>query len=49
MRPPRPEVVPDVLALDTVLEDKSMDKAALLKAIDGHVLAQGELMGTYAK
>jgi Raf kinase inhibitor-like YbhB/YbcL family protein len=36
-------------AVDTILEDAALDKAALLKAIDGHVLAQGEHMGTYAK
>jgi Raf kinase inhibitor-like YbhB/YbcL family protein len=36
-------------ALDTTLEGKVMDKTTLLKTIDGHVLGQGELTGTYAK
>ena len=36
-------------ALDTTLDDQPLDKTALLKAIEGHVLDQGELMGTYAK
>jgi Raf kinase inhibitor-like YbhB/YbcL family protein len=37
-------------ALDTVLPDlKSPDKPRLLKAMEGHVLAQTELMGTYEK
>lgn len=36
-------------ALDTSLNNPGMDKTALLKAIDGHILAKGELMGTYGK
>lgn len=36
-------------ALDTVLNGDGLDKAAVMKAMDGHVLAQGELMGTYSK
>lgn len=36
-------------ALDTVIEEKNLDKTGLLKAIDGHILGQGELIGTYAK
>jgi Raf kinase inhibitor-like YbhB/YbcL family protein len=36
-------------ALDTVLPDKSMTKAALEAAMKGHVLAQTELVGTYQK
>jgi Raf kinase inhibitor-like YbhB/YbcL family protein len=36
-------------ALDTLLDGDGLNKAAVLKAMDGHVLAQGELMGTYSK
>jgi len=37
-------------ALDTRLDDlKSPDQAALLQAMQGHVLAQAELIGTYLK
>jgi Raf kinase inhibitor-like YbhB/YbcL family protein len=37
-------------ALDIVLPDlDSPDKAALLKEMQGHILAQGELVGTYQK
>ena len=37
-------------ALDTVLDLKSgATKAGLLKAMEGHVLAQGQLMGTYQR
>jgi hypothetical protein len=37
-------------ALDTVLSDQhTPDKAALEKAMQGHVLAKAELMGTYQK
>ena len=37
-------------ALDQVMERQAgLDKAALLKAMDGHVLAQGELVGTYER
>jgi Raf kinase inhibitor-like YbhB/YbcL family protein len=37
-------------ALDTVLTDLGQpDKAALERAMKGHVLAQGTLIGTYAK
>ena len=36
-------------ALDTVLADLHQpSKAALLKAMNGHVLAEAELLGTYA-
>lgn len=37
-------------ALDTVLADLGQpDKGQLLKAIEGHVLAQAELVGTYQR
>lgn len=36
-------------ALDTILEQDIADKTALLKAMEGHVLAYAELMGTYQK
>ncbi|MDB5311254.1 MAG: hypothetical protein JWO38_5456 [Gemmataceae bacterium] len=37
-------------ALDTTLPDlKHPTKAALLKAMEGHVLAQAEMIGTYQK
>ncbi len=37
-------------ALDTVLPDLGEpDKASLLKAMQGHVLAEGQLIGTYQK
>jgi len=37
-------------ALDTVLDLRAgADKGQLLKAMEGHVLAQAELMGTYAR
>lgn len=36
-------------ALDTTFTNLSMDKPALLKAMAGHILAQGELMGTFKK
>ncbi|MBI4578189.1 MAG: YbhB/YbcL family Raf kinase inhibitor-like protein [Planctomycetes bacterium] len=39
-----------VYALDTSLElPPGIDKDRLLKAIEGHVLAQGELVGTYQR
>jgi Raf kinase inhibitor-like YbhB/YbcL family protein len=40
-----------VYALDTVLDLPAgmTDKAALLKAMEGHILDQGELMGTYER
>jgi Raf kinase inhibitor-like YbhB/YbcL family protein len=39
-----------VYALDTKLDlDKSADKAKLEKAIQGHVLAMGEIIGLYKK
>jgi Raf kinase inhibitor-like YbhB/YbcL family protein len=39
-----------IYALDTVLSLKSgATKKELLKAMDGHVLAQGQLMGTYQR
>jgi Raf kinase inhibitor-like YbhB/YbcL family protein len=34
-------------ALDIPLDQPNLDKAALLKAMQGHTLAVGELMGTY--
>mgnify|MGYP000847456987 FL=1 len=37
-------------ALDTLLDlSKGASKADLLKAMEGHILAQGELMGTFSK
>lgn len=36
-------------ALDSTLEDRPMNKTALLKAMEGHILAQGELMGVYQR
>jgi Raf kinase inhibitor-like YbhB/YbcL family protein len=36
-------------ALDKAIDATGLDKAALVKAIDGHVLARGELVGTYQK
>lgn len=36
-------------ALDTTLELASPDKAALERAMEGHVLARAELIGTYEK
>ena len=36
-------------ALDIVIPAEGLDKAALLKEMDGHVLAQGELMGKFGK
>ncbi|MDH7485501.1 MAG: YbhB/YbcL family Raf kinase inhibitor-like protein [Anaerolineae bacterium] len=37
-------------ALDTVLDLKAgADKGQLLKAMEGHILAQAELMGTYSR
>jgi len=36
-------------ALDTVLGSETMDKAALLEAMQGHILAQGELMGVFKR
>jgi Raf kinase inhibitor-like YbhB/YbcL family protein len=36
-------------ALDTVLPGRAMTKAELESAMDGHILAQTELMGTYQK
>lgn len=38
-----------IYALDIHLTDESLDKAELLKAVDGHVLAQGELMGKFGE
>jgi Raf kinase inhibitor-like YbhB/YbcL family protein len=38
-----------VYALDEAMAATGKDKAALLKAMDGHVLARGELIGTYQK
>ena len=43
-------VDPPALALDVSLGDLgSPDKTTLLNAMTGHVLAQGELVGTYQK
>jgi phosphatidylethanolamine-binding protein (PEBP) family uncharacterized protein len=36
-------------ALDRAVDAGGLDKAGLIKAIDGHVLARGELIGTYQK
>ena len=36
-------------ALDAVFKLPSADKEELLTAIEGHILAQGELMGTYSR
>ena len=36
-------------ALDIPLAEDGLDKAGLLKAIDGHVLAQAELMGKFGE
>ena len=36
-------------ALDTMLSLTNADKDKLLKAMDGHILAQAELMGTFSK
>ncbi len=37
-------------ALDAALDlELNLDKASLLEAIDGHVLARGELVGTYQR
>lgn len=36
-------------ALDTAISGDSLNKEALLKAMDGHILAQGELVGLYKK
>lgn len=36
-------------ALDTTLEGNTPDKNALLTAMKGHILAQGELMGVYQR
>ncbi len=36
-------------ALDTTLSGDALDKAALLKAMNGHILGQGELVGLYRK
>jgi Raf kinase inhibitor-like YbhB/YbcL family protein len=36
-------------ALDTTLQDGGLDKAGLLKSMNGHVLAEGELVGLYSK
>jgi hypothetical protein len=41
--------VTTVFALDTMLDMKNPDRAALLKAVEGHVVAKGELTGTYQK
>ena len=37
-------------ALDTLLElDSGITKAQLLEAMEGHILAEGQLMGTYSR
>jgi len=39
-----------VYALDTILNpEPSLSKALLLKAMEGHILAKGDLMGTYRR
>jgi Raf kinase inhibitor-like YbhB/YbcL family protein len=36
-------------ALDKPVDASNLDKAALVKAMDGHVIGRGELIGTYQK
>lgn len=36
-------------ALDTTLTGEALNKTALLKVMDGHILGQGELVGLYQK
>jgi Raf kinase inhibitor-like YbhB/YbcL family protein len=38
-----------VFALDIDLDDAGLNKSELMSAIKGHVLAQGELIGTYER
>ncbi len=38
-----------IYALDTAITTPNLDSAGLVKAMDGHVLAQGEMVGLYAK
>ena len=39
-----------IYALDTLIEKKAgLSKKKLLKEMEGHILAQGELMGTYSR
>ena len=39
-----------IYALDTMIEKKAgLSKKKLLKEMEGHILAQGELMGTYSR
>jgi Raf kinase inhibitor-like YbhB/YbcL family protein len=39
-----------IYALDTMLDlDAGADKSALLKAMEGHILGQGQLMGKYKR
>lgn len=38
-----------VYALDTTIADTALDAKGLRAAMDGHVLAQGELMGTFKR
>lgn len=45
----RHRYVHKLYALDTTLELDDPDKAALERAMEGHVLAQAELVGTYEK
>lgn len=45
--PRRHRYVFHVYALDRALSDEGITKPALLAAIDGHVLAEGQLMCTY--
>ena len=37
-----------IYALDTILPNKPMSKKELLAAMNNHILAQGEIIGTYA-
>jgi Raf kinase inhibitor-like YbhB/YbcL family protein len=38
-----------IYALDIALAEAGLDKAGLFKAMDGHVLAQGEIMGKFGE
>jgi len=39
----------NLYALDITIDQAGLDKAGRLEARQGHVLATGELMGTYQK
>jgi Raf kinase inhibitor-like YbhB/YbcL family protein len=38
-----------VYALDTTIDETGIGRSEFLKAIDGHVLAKGEIVGTYKR